>query len=46
MIGLLVRDGVYHLLEDDGNGQWAFVDDYTVEMIGRELAAVLERGAA
>ena len=46
MIDLLVRDGVYYFLEDNGNGQWAFVDDDTVERIGRELAAVLERGAA
>lgn len=45
MIDLLVRDGVYYFLEDNGNGQWAFVDDYTVEMIGRALAAMLERGA-
>ncbi len=46
MIDVIVRDGVYYFLEDNGNGQWAFVDDYTVEQIGREMAAMLERAAA
>jgi hypothetical protein len=44
MIDLIVKDGVYYFLEINGNGQWAFVDAYTVGQIGRALAALLERG--
>ena len=44
MLDLLVKDGTYYFLEDNGNGQWAFVDDETVERIGRAMAAMLERG--
>lgn len=45
MIDLLVKDGKFYFLEDNGNGQWAFVDDDTVEQIGRAMATMLERGA-
>lgn len=45
MIDLLVKGGKFYFLEDNGNGQWAFVDDDTVERIGRAMAAMLERGA-
>jgi len=44
MIDLVVKQGRYFFLEINGNGQWAFVDDETVEKIGRALARLLEEG--
>jgi hypothetical protein len=45
MIDMIVKDGTEYFLEINGNGQWAFVDDVTVERIGRALASMLERAA-
>lgn len=36
--------GKYYFLEDNPNGQWAFVDDSTVKLIGQALARLLETG--
>lgn len=38
------KRGRYWFLECNPNGQWAFVDDMTVEKIGRALALLLETG--
>jgi hypothetical protein len=45
MIDLIVKNGRYYFLEINGNGQWAFADNVTVERIGRALASMLERAA-
>jgi glutathione synthase/RimK-type ligase-like ATP-grasp enzyme len=41
---LVDKDGTYWFLENNPNGQWAYIEDATGQPIGRAIAQLLERG--
>lgn len=41
-IDIVVKKDIYYFLEINPNGQWAFVDEYNVTLIGKEIAMLLQ----